>query len=89
MDVNKMINEFQNLNTKITTYENERNNLLSFIKSLEKDNKKTEEKSKKEKDTFSKEYYRFKIAINKYYINKLKSIISVDTKSEATNDKTM
>ena len=45
MDFNKMIDNFQILNKKITSYEDERNKLQVIIKNLDKDTKKLEDKS--------------------------------------------
>ena len=71
MDVNKMISEFQSINDKLVTYENERTDLQIFIKNMLKENQKLDDKIKKESDTLLKEYYRIKIITNNFYINKL------------------
>ena len=54
MDFNKMIDNFQILNKKITSYEDERNKLQVIIKNLDKDTKKLEDKIKKESDSVLK-----------------------------------
>ena len=58
MDVNKMISEFQSINDKLVTYENERTDLQIFIKNMLKENQKLDDKIKKESDTLLKEYYK-------------------------------
>ena len=45
MDVNKMINEFQSINDKLVTYENERTDLQIFIKNMLKENQKLDDKT--------------------------------------------
>ena len=70
MDINKMMQEFQNINDKLTVYENERTDLQIFLKALEKDISKLDLKIKKESDLLMKEYYRMKLLTDKYIINK-------------------
>lgn len=88
MDVNKMINEFKTLNDTLNTYKNIENNVIQFIKELNKDTNKLEDKIKKETDVLMKEYYRMKIITNRFYVNKLNTIFNFETKSkkEIKND---
>lgn len=89
MDVNKMISEFQSINDKLVTYENERTDLQIFIKNMLKENQKLDDKIKKESDTLLKEYYRIKIITNNFYINKLKTIFhfEMNNKRDSKNEK--
>ena len=91
MDINKMMQEFQNINDKLTIYENERTDLQIFLKALEKDISKLDLKIKKESDLLMKEYYRMKLLTDKYIINKINSIFKFNTptKKEVKDDKTM
>lgn len=88
MDVNKMINEFKTLNDTLNTYKNIENNVIQFIKELNKDTNKLEDKIKKETDVLMKEYYRMKIITNRFYVNKLNTIFNFETKpkKEIKND---
>lgn len=88
MDVNKMINEFKILNDTLNTYKNIENNVIQFIKELNKDTNKLEDKIKKETDVLMKEYYRMKIITNRFYVNKLNTIFNFETKpkKEIKND---
>ena len=76
MDTNKIISEFQNISSKLSTYETERNNLLLKIKLLDKDNKKINEKIKKETDPVLKSLYKSKVVANQYFIDEINSIFS-------------
>ena len=44
MDTNKFISQFQEISTKMETYENERNKIFNRAKELEKENHKLKEK---------------------------------------------
>lgn len=76
MDTNKIISEFQNISSKLSTYETERTNLFSKIKLLDKENKKLTEKIKKETDPILKSLYKTRIVANQYFIDEINSIFS-------------
>lgn len=80
MDANKLITEFQNISSKLNSYELERNNLQSKIKLLEKENIKLNDKVKKEVDPLLKSLYKSKIVANTYFIDEINSIFSFYTK---------
>lgn len=89
MDFNKMIDNFQILNKKITSYEDERNKLQVIIKNLDKDTKKLEDKIKKESDSVLKSLYKSKIVSNKYFVDTTNSIFNFNSIKEVSkNDKT-
>ena len=89
MDFKKMIDNFQILNKKITSYEDERNKLQVIIKNLDKDTKKLEDKIKKESDSVLKSLYKSKIVSNKYFVDTINSIFNFNsTKEVSKNDKT-
>lgn len=76
MNTDKIILEFQNISSKISTYELERNNLFLKIKAMQKENNKIRDKIKKEEDPILKSLYQSKIISNQYFIDEIHSIFS-------------
>ena len=76
MNTDKIINEFQNINSKLSTYENERIALQLKLKELDKEIKKLNDKIKKETDVVLKSLYKSKIVANQYFIDEINKIFS-------------
>lgn len=87
LNTNKFISEFQEISTKIDTYESERNNLLNRVKELEKENKKYQEKINKTTDTLLKTLFKAKILSNQFFIDEINTIFSFNQNNKKKENK--
>lgn len=87
MDTNKFISQFQEISTKMETYENERNKIFNRAKELEKENHKLKEKINKTEDKLLKALLNAKIISNQFFIDEINSIFTFNKNNSKKENK--
>lgn len=87
MDTNKFISQFQEISTKMETYESERNKIFNRTKELEKENHKLKEKINKTEDKLLKALLNAKIISNQFFIDEINSIFNFNKNNSKKENK--